>query len=159
MNMIAEDWVYFAFDGRCVKIGHSKDPKKRVRSISTISNTPLELIRLEPGGRKLEKWFHKKFKHLQSSNEWFWYSEELLTVPAPEVICRPDATVKRRDVRLTLKERLKEVIGNQKELQLSPNQTLLLIAQSLKKDEASELLDVICERSNLNFSEIQPAWS
>lgn len=65
--------VYFAqpFGGGPIKIGVSKDPVRRVRSLSGPSGIPIEIKATAPGGVFLEGYLHYKFRVHRLRWEWF----------------------------------------------------------------------------------------
>jgi hypothetical protein len=70
--------VYFIQDRKRVKIGHSTNPKARLRDLMT--HTTLKLLATEPGGAKREAELHKKFRHIKTpvGREWFYLKDEIL---------------------------------------------------------------------------------
>lgn len=75
--------VYFiGAENGLIKIGRSKNPKKRLRLIKTMSPISLELLGVIDCGRKesvsLERRLHLKFKDLRVHGEWFKPGTELL---------------------------------------------------------------------------------
>lgn len=65
--------IYFAQDttSKAIKIGYSKDPKKRRSGLQTASPNPLELLGVVHGGLEHERAYHKKFKEERIHGEWF----------------------------------------------------------------------------------------
>lgn len=57
--------VYFARLGDLIKIGVSKDPRRRAKDLNA------ELIHLEHGGRERERELHRAFKDARIRGEWF----------------------------------------------------------------------------------------
>lgn len=70
--------VYFLYNGESVKIGHSKNPKKRVKQLQTGSSSRILLLGSIEGGKELEKELHKKFNYIRIKNEWFLPHEDLV---------------------------------------------------------------------------------
>jgi hypothetical protein len=66
-----ETFVYFMQVGRRVKIGMSKNVKKRAKDIQTGQSDRVEVRYSVKGGRILEKHFHQKFKSENLHGEWF----------------------------------------------------------------------------------------
>lgn len=63
-----------------IKIGYSKQPLKRLRTLQGRSPRELHLLSVEYGGRARESELHRKFAHLRVGNsEWFDPGEPLLT--------------------------------------------------------------------------------
>lgn len=70
--------VYFIQDRKRVKIGHSLNPKGRMKDLTTHST--LRLLATEPGGAKREVELHKQFAHIKipQRREWFYLKPEIL---------------------------------------------------------------------------------
>lgn len=71
--------VYFARAGDLVKIGHAVDVPKRIHTLQCGHPLPLTVVREIPGGRGVERAFHRHFSHLAARGEWFNWSDEMLT--------------------------------------------------------------------------------
>jgi hypothetical protein len=56
---------------RLVKIGRTKNLKKRFGDIQRMSPAPLEVLWSTPGGHKLEQALHERFRTQRSHGEWF----------------------------------------------------------------------------------------
>lgn len=65
--------VYFISDGEYTKIGYAKDVKKRLQQLQTANGRTLRVLYIVPGGKPLEKKFHKVLDEYRtgSKNEWF----------------------------------------------------------------------------------------
>ena len=61
-----------------VKIGYSKNPKNRLKSLATSSPLPLQLIGMIKGTMEVEKEIHLKFHKDHLQLEWFLLSNEIL---------------------------------------------------------------------------------
>lgn len=137
--------VYLAYNplnGR-VKIGFTAgEPAVRLSSLSTGAGCKLEIIRVLQGGQPTEKWMHRRFADLRCFGEWFTYHDDMLTVVPPDENIRPLKVTVRRDVRLTLKERLRVAMSNADEVGLSAQQTLLVFITNLKEHEAAAFLSM-----------------
>lgn len=73
-------YVYF-IQGECggaIKIGHSKDPQSRLKSLQTGYPDMLKLLYMFPGEEKVEKELHLKFSSIKLNGEWFKPEETLL---------------------------------------------------------------------------------
>lgn len=72
-------WVYFmaGVGTGLVKIGFSKSPDSRLKTMSQQSAITYKIITAVPGTFQDEKAFHGKFRHLHETGEWFRYNEEL----------------------------------------------------------------------------------
>lgn len=73
----AETFVYFARDGLEIKIGLSKDVRKRVTSLQTARSDLIHVEYVVRGGRELEAYLHLKFKNSRLHGEWFRYHGEV----------------------------------------------------------------------------------
>lgn len=73
------DFIYFIADRTSgkVKIGISNDPDKRLANLQTANGNKLEMLHVVQGDVSLEQSFHKKFKHLHMSGEWFIFTDEI----------------------------------------------------------------------------------
>jgi len=71
--------VYFILnkDSNHVKIGYSKNPTLRIKTLQTGSSNRLELIAILKGTIKEEKFLQKKFNKYHINNEWFEYNENI----------------------------------------------------------------------------------
>lgn len=79
--------VYFIRDENgLVKIGHARDPWRRLQDLQVAAPSALSIIRVVQGGAKVEAWFHKKFASAHVRGEWFWFSESMLTLMPPDEI-------------------------------------------------------------------------
>lgn len=72
--------IYFARNERtgAIKIGHSRDPEKRVMSLQTANADPIVLMAVAVGDRKEEADLHRHFSPAQISGEWFQAEVELM---------------------------------------------------------------------------------
>jgi hypothetical protein len=103
-----EEVVYFIRAGDAIKIGRTANLAGRLRSLATASAVPLELLASMPGGRDLEAWLHRQWRHLHLRGEWFRADEALLCYireqsaggPAPEL--DPRARVQAAQLRRVL---------------------------------------------------------
>src|SRR5699024_1726517 len=90
-----------------VKIGSSKDPHYRFRTIQAMSPEMLEMRIVSPvDGRELEKSFHERFVHLRHHGEWFRQEQELTVALYEEEFKHHDEEV----IRLTIGI-LQEILG------------------------------------------------
>jgi hypothetical protein len=74
--MNKQGYVYFATDGVYIKIGFSKNPKKRLITLNIGNSQQLYLLGYIDGDMNLEKQLHSKFKLVHG--EWFEPTEDLL---------------------------------------------------------------------------------
>jgi hypothetical protein len=65
-----------SYDVRPVKIGVSENPEKRLKSLSTGSPVPLQLLWSAPGGAALEAALHEYFQPYRVYGEWFDFGDE-----------------------------------------------------------------------------------
>jgi hypothetical protein len=77
--------VYFIGDHRRrVKIGHSYDPDGRMEAIQACCADKLRLLRVIDGvGSATEAWLHRRFKNQRINREWFYLTDEMLTIVPP----------------------------------------------------------------------------
>ncbi len=69
--------IYFiAQNNNTIKIGYSKNIKKRINSLKTASPYPLLLLGYIEGNMDMEKFLHEKFKRFHLEREWFSVSED-----------------------------------------------------------------------------------
>lgn len=68
--------VYFVASDKFIKIGFSKNPYKRLKQLSTGSDTKLWLIGFVDGNKELEKQLHIQFT--KANLEWYYPTDELL---------------------------------------------------------------------------------
>lgn len=74
--------VYFIGDGDAVKIGISKNPKKRLRQLQTGHPKKLSILATFPGAADEEMQFHGRFRPHHLQGEWFRYCDEIKTLLA-----------------------------------------------------------------------------
>jgi hypothetical protein len=78
--------IYFIRAGRkrLVKIGYSKGhPSIRLKTLQTGSIEPLELIGMLDGDPRDEAEWHRRFRHLRVTGEWFRWTSELSSAAKP----------------------------------------------------------------------------
>jgi hypothetical protein len=75
----ADGWVYFivAVTTGMVKIGYSRNPDGRLKTLSQQAPIKYEILATIPGTMKDERDLHKKFHAKREHGEWFTYDEEL----------------------------------------------------------------------------------
>lgn len=71
-------YIVEAVGTELVKIGFSSDPERRVKSMRTQCPFPIEVLACVEGDRVREKLFHRKFRHLRTSGEWFKKTPEVV---------------------------------------------------------------------------------
>lgn len=130
-----------------IKIGWTIDLRKRLSALKSSSGADFHLIRTIDGGRRIEKWLHKKFAPQRIEGEWFRYHPDMQSIIPPDEIIRPKQYVFRRDIGLTVLERLRdaELTGRQSGL---PDRLILSIFVShLTDQEARALLNLTARGS------------
>lgn len=70
------NYVYAISDGTAIKIGVSKNPHKRIKSLSTANRNRLTLLGYFEGGYSLEKTIHTNYSKIRG--EWMHPTPELL---------------------------------------------------------------------------------
>lgn len=63
--------VYFIQAGDRIKIGVTKNVRKRIAVMQTGSSVPLVLLATRKGDTGLEREYHARFAHLRLHGEWF----------------------------------------------------------------------------------------
>ena len=61
-----------------VKIGHSNNPKKRLRELQRPHSTTIRIIAEAPGDRAEEQVLHRQFRMFRLAGEWFSFEQEIL---------------------------------------------------------------------------------
>lgn len=80
---MTDGYVYVVGSGRPgdpVKIGHSANPKERVRSLQTGAPYLIRLLDQHPGPGALERYLHRRFEDSKVHGEWF-----LILDPVPTI--------------------------------------------------------------------------
>jgi len=75
-----DSFVYFIYAealGR-VKIGTSKNPKRRIAQMGSSIPCELKLLKSFPGDAAMKRGLHHKLEHIRHSGEWFEATDELL---------------------------------------------------------------------------------
>lgn len=76
-----QGYVYFCIemDRDRVKIGHARDPEKRIKALQTACSEELGILGAIPSRnpRVMEQRLHRRFAHLRLSGEWFRCTEEI----------------------------------------------------------------------------------
>lgn len=74
-----EGYVYFLHNPETdtIKIGYSKNPKRRIRSLQTANSAELETLKIVEGDEGYERSLHRQFSHLRIRGEWFRADYEL----------------------------------------------------------------------------------
>lgn len=70
--------VYFIEAGDLIKIGFTRSPVGRMRTIKTGCPLPMKLLHHEAGSLKSERELHRRFAVLRVRGEWFRKAPELL---------------------------------------------------------------------------------
>ena len=136
--------VYMLTDGHRVKIGTTGNLTSRIASLSGACGVRLEILRvIDHAGPRIERWLHKRFSDARLHGEWFGFRDEMLTITPPEEVASIPVVHVRRDVRLTLKERLKRSEASAEGLDLTARERLLLMATAMDDAEADKVVDLI----------------
>jgi len=136
--------VYFLTDGCRVKIGTTTNLSRRIATLSGACGVRLKLLRVvEHAGPRVERWLHKKFKELRRHGEWFDWHPDMMTVQPPEEASSIPCVVLRRDVRLTLMERMKKADDAADLMGLTQRERLIILTQEFSEEEAAAVCDAI----------------
>jgi hypothetical protein len=74
-----EGWVYLIDDGGwAYKIGHARNPEKRLALLQTGTVEKLRVVAVIEGSRKLERDLHDLFGFCRLRGEWFTRDHEIL---------------------------------------------------------------------------------
>jgi hypothetical protein len=73
------DYVYFLRCGDYVKVGRSRDPRKRLAMLSASVPYPCELLLVISGPPSLERELHHLFREARERYEWFALSDVMRT--------------------------------------------------------------------------------
>jgi hypothetical protein len=131
-----------------VKIGWSDNLDARLSSLRVGSDCELQLIRTVTGGRGTERWLHKRFCQHLIRGEWFAFHGDMLTVVPPDEVPQRTTIVRRRDVRLTFKEKAAAASTLADGIGLTDKQFLLTLVSDLSDDQARELRGLVAARSD-----------
>jgi hypothetical protein len=73
--------VYFISDGGHIKIGHSGNVYKRLKSLQTASPRELRVVGILRSDDRatVEQQWHRRFAHLMTRGEWFQATPELIS--------------------------------------------------------------------------------
>lgn len=75
--------VYLITDGRYTKVGVSRNPYERLKSLQIGASRKLELVAKFPGGRRVEAKIHNSLKPKRVHGEWF----DLCGVDFLRIVC------------------------------------------------------------------------
>ena len=70
--------IYFLKSDKYVKIGYSKNPKKRISILKISIPFEMEVIGIIEGDLKKESQLHRMFSKLRVQGEWFLLTEEII---------------------------------------------------------------------------------
>jgi len=73
----AGSFVYYIGCRSWVKIGKAKKPAQRLRELQTGCPLPIDVLAVEPGGRRVEAMRHREFGALRLHGEWFKHTAGL----------------------------------------------------------------------------------
>lgn len=71
-------WVYLVTDGTSYKVGHARDPEKRLNLLQTGHPEVLRIVAVFEGSRKAEHEIHELFAGSRFRGEWFILDKEIL---------------------------------------------------------------------------------
>ena len=71
-------WVYLIGGGWAAKVGHARNPRKRLALLQTGSPEPLKLLAVIDAPRHVEREIHELFAADRLHGEWFKRSADLL---------------------------------------------------------------------------------
>lgn len=79
--------VYFiaTADEQFLKIGCSVDVESRLKNLQTSQHARLRLLGIIEGDEEVEAQWHRRFRHLRQSGEWFRYTGDLRDAIQSEV--------------------------------------------------------------------------
>jgi len=141
--------VYMLTDGRRVKIGTTTDLKARMSALSGACGVRLEILRvIEHAGPRVERWLHSKFASKRLHGEWFQYDPDMKNVQAPEEASGIPRVETRRQLNLTLRERVTAARERGDWLGLSDKDVLFTLIGSLSDEEAALALSALMEAGN-----------
>lgn len=85
--------IYFIRAGEYgpVKIGVADDVRNRLRELQCANHEKLALIRNFAGDQPVERWLHRHFAAQRVRGEWFWFSDDMLTIDPPKLVPRSAA--------------------------------------------------------------------
>ncbi|MER7953873.1 GIY-YIG nuclease family protein [Streptomyces sp. NPDC096030] len=63
---------------RTVKLGRSRNPKRRLSQIQTMSPVPLALLAIHEGDHEAETYLHRAFAARRTHGEWFAFDDDPL---------------------------------------------------------------------------------
>ena len=72
------EYVYAISDGKHIKIGVSKNPKRRVIQLNTGNANNLYLLGYFEGNKSLENYIHNRFDRIRFNGEWMYATDGLL---------------------------------------------------------------------------------
>jgi hypothetical protein len=72
-------YVYFIRAGDRIKIGFSRTPNVRLKTLQTANGDRLELLKVIPGSYDLESSLQAQFRQFRTIGDWFHASPELLS--------------------------------------------------------------------------------
>lgn len=83
-------FVYFVRVDRFIKIGFSRQWKKRVANMRTTCPHEVEVLHVELNEPTYEASLHRRFRHLHHRGEWFQADQEILDYIAKRAADRRD---------------------------------------------------------------------
>lgn len=90
--LVRPDHVYFIAtkDKSLVKIGVSRDPYRRLKTLQTGNPVELEMLHIELGSYRREKELHEMFANLRTNGEWFEFRGRLKAFAEVEKFFAPE---------------------------------------------------------------------
>ncbi len=78
-NDTSGNYIYFIGDGERIKIGRSKNPWARLKTLQTSSGNELHLLAVKRAPVTAEAELHQRFADIRLAGEWFRATSELVT--------------------------------------------------------------------------------
>lgn len=135
MGPLPPPMIYVLRCGDYVKIGLSRTPAKRLRSLECSNPYPMSLLAQIPGDRDDERALHHHFKHLHHRLEWFRWSDEILENLHTVVAARRSSAI--TPVVATALDRAIALAGSQKNLAIKAGVSQPAINKAKKRGRAS----------------------
>lgn len=75
---VEEGYIYFVRASKMVKIGFTVNIDVRIKTLQSMSPTPLDVIAVVYGPPQIERDLHQQFSHLRRHGEWFDAAPDLM---------------------------------------------------------------------------------
>ena len=69
--------IYLISTNTHIKLGFSKNPKRRLKQLQTANAEKLMLLKVFPGDKKVEKELHDLLDEYRMEGEWFLYDDDI----------------------------------------------------------------------------------